>query len=361
MVVGKRFKWGQLMGVAVLAVASVSAQAASSKASESSQGSADASANGQSKASDSSVLNGGSAATGNTSGDDNGGKGKDKDKEKDKDKDKGSSSSSGSGNPAGSAGSAGGSGNSAGNAGGTAGSGAAAGGSTSTTSTTTTTTTTGTLVTSAGTAGGAAAGSSAPGGITYGVDGFSNLAAANAFYGLVSGNDNAGINGLDARLGDGWTLAAKDNLGSGDDVSNRVLGIAFSVDAGAQAGAGRWSLSGGLSTGSVLLDVVAVLKTSTQYGLYYFQNVVFDGAVGGDWLSPTFNNNGARQELSHLSIYVRPGTEQPTTSQPAGGPTNSAGGGVATPRAVPEPGTLALAGVALLALAVIRRKTLRRG
>lgn len=355
MVVGKRFKWGQLMGVAVLAVAAVSAQAASSKASESSQGSANASANGQSKASDSSVLNGGSAATSNTSGDDNSGKGKDKDKEKDKDKDRGSSSSSGSGNPAGSAGSAGGSGNSSGNAGGTAGSGAAAGGST------TTTTTTGTLVTSAGTAGGAAAGSSAPGGITYGVDGFSNLAAANAFYGLVSGNDNAGINGLDARLGDGWTLAAKDNLGSGDDVSNRVLGIAFSVDAGAQAGAGHWSLSGGLSTGSVLLDVVAVLKTSTQYGLYYFQNVVFDGAVGGDWLSPTFNNNGARQELSHLSIYVRPGTEQPTTSQPAGGPTNSAGGGVATPRAVPEPGTLALTGVALLALAMIRRKALRRG
>ena len=339
MVVGKRIKWGQLLSVAVLAGAAVSAQAASSKASETSQGSANASANGQAQASGSSVLNGG------TSKDDS--KGKDKDKEKDKDK--GSSSSSGSGTSSNNAG--GTSGTS-----GTSGSGAAADAPP--------TTSTGTLVTSAGTASGAAAASSGPGGVTYGVDGFNNLAAANGFYGLVSGNDNAGINGLDLSWGGGWTLAAKDNLGSSDDVSSRFKDIAFSVNAGAQDSAGHWSLSGsgnGLATGSILLDVVAVLKSSTQYGLYYFQNVVFDGAVGGDWLSPTFNNKGARQDLSHLSIYVRTGTEPPVMSQPQGGPTNTAGGSPAAPQAVPEPGTLALLCAALLAMALIRRKAMRRG
>ncbi|WP_169805916.1 PEP-CTERM sorting domain-containing protein [Azohydromonas lata] len=217
-------------------------------------------------------------------------------------------------------------------------------------------------MTSAGTASGAAAAAATPGGITYGVDGFNNLAAANAFYGLVSGNDNTGINGLDTSWGGGWTLAAKDNTDSGDDVANRVLGIAFSVNAGAKASAGQWTLNGsGLTSGSLLLDVVAVLKSSTQYGLYYFHDVIFDGAVGGDWLSPSFNGNGVRQDLSHLSIYVRPGSEQPVLSQPQGGLANTAGGSAAVPHAVPEPGTLALLSAALVAMTAIRRKALRRG
>jgi hypothetical protein len=133
------------------------------------------------------------------------------------------------------------------------------------------------------------------------------------------------------------------------------------VDAGAKASAGHWQLTGtGMRTGSVLLDVVAVLKSSTEYGLYYFHNVAFDGAVGGDWLSPSFNDHGVRRDLSHLSVYVRPGTEETLSARPQGGPTNMASGGLAAPNAVPEPGTLALLSTALLAMAALRRKRSQR-
>jgi hypothetical protein len=326
MAMGKRINLGQVLSVAVLAGAAMSAHAASSKAASNSQGSAHASATGQANASSSSALNSGST-TATTS----------------------SSSSSNNGNSASASASNGSS----------SGSSSSDGGSASATSSSTTST--GTLVTSSGTASGAAAASATPGGVTYGVDAFNNLAAANGFYGLVSGNDNAGINGLDLSWGGGWTLAAKDNTDSSDDVANRVMDIAFSVDAGAKASAGHWQLTGtGMSTGSVLLDVVAVLKSSTEYGLYYFHNVAFDGAVGGDWLSPSFNDHGVRRDLSHLSVYVRPGTEEALTAQPQGGPTNTASGGLSAPNAVPEPGTLALLSTALLAMAAIRRKRSRR-
>jgi MYXO-CTERM domain-containing protein len=212
------------------------------------------------------------------------------------------------------------------------------------------------------------------------VDAYTNLASANAFYGLVSGNDNQGIDSLPLPWGGGWTLAAKDNTDSSDDVSSSVLGINFAVDAGAQSPSGQWTLTGtGMTTGSLLLDIVAVLKSSTEYGLYYFHDIAFDGLGGGSWLSPSFNSNGQRQALSHLSIYVRAGTDGSTDllssggfSDPSGGlvsgPTGGglsdvSGGLISSPQSapVPEPGSLALAAAALAALAGIRRKAARRG
>jgi hypothetical protein len=216
--------------------------------------------------------------------------------------------------------------------------------------------------------------------VSYSVDAYTNLAAANSFYGLVSGNDNQGINSLALPWGSGWTLAAKDNTDNSDDVSNRVLGINFAVDAGAKSPSGQWTLTGtGMTTGSLLLDIVAVLKSSTEYGLYYFHDIAFDGLGGGSWLSPSFNNNGQRQDLSHLSIYVRGSTDtgasipssggfsDPTgglVSGPTGGLSDVSGGGlISSPQStpIPEPGSLALVAAALAALVAIRRKAALRG
>ena len=198
-------------------------------------------------------------------------------------------------------------------------------------------------------------------GMTYGADAYTELAAANDFYGLVPGNDK-GIDDLGLSWGSGWMLAAKDNTG-GNNVSNQVLGIRFSVDAGAQAPAGHWTLTGtGMGTDPVLLDMVVALKSGNGYGLYYFHDVAFDGSGGGTWLSPSFNVNGVRQDLSHLSVYVRPAGDGGFNSSPQGGLSEPAGGLASPPQshAVPEPGSLALVGAALGAAVALRHRSSHR-
>ncbi|WP_157268667.1 PEP-CTERM sorting domain-containing protein [Azohydromonas aeria] len=201
-------------------------------------------------------------------------------------------------------------------------------------------------------------------GVSYSVDPMTIAASSYNFYRQFTGNDSKGINnlGLEQELGTGWMLAAKDNIDSGDDVANVVDGVFFHVDAGAKAASGHWTLTGSgdvLSSGPILMDMVAVLKSSTVFSLYYFQNVAFDGSGGGTWLSPSLNDRHVFQDLSHMSVYVRPGSGG-GMSQPGGGLSGGLGGGAGA-MPVPEPGSLALASLGLVALGWVRRKSARRG
>jgi hypothetical protein len=191
--------------------------------------------------------------------------------------------------------------------------------------------------------------------VTYSEDAFTALSAANAFFGLVSGNDSTdAINGLAPaqNWGGGWTLAAKDNVGSSDDEKKSALGLSFALDAGPVGTAGHWTLSAtGLDDqNAIQMDMLAVLKSSNEYAMYYFKEVAFDGSGGGGWVSPAVNGNDQAQALSHMSIYVRP--SDMANASAAG----ISGGQLIGPAgAVPEPGSLMLVGAALMALAAANR------
>jgi hypothetical protein len=190
------------------------------------------------------------------------------------------------------------------------------------------------------------------GSVTYSVNGASGAALYQDYFGLLYGNDSDGINHLAQNWGGGWTLAAKDDVGGPNegDISHVIQNATFKVNAGdPETTTGHWTLSASGLSSLLMLDMVVVLKASTEYALYYFQNVAIDGTSGGDWLSPVDH------ALSHMSVYLRPGTS---------GDFSGTAGELVTPQqgtAVAEPGSLALAGLGLLGVVAITRRKHRHG
>ena len=170
-------------------------------------------------------------------------------------------------------------------------------------------------------------------------------------FGIVSGNDNAGINGLGLTWGTDWSFLLKDdNPGSNPNGSGSYMGLDFAMSA-TSGTAGTWSLTG-VDTNGVLplnlptsLDFVAVLKGSNAYALYFFDDVVFNGANGGTWvMNITAGKKNSIADLSHLSLYIRQGD----------GDICAFGG--CGENEIPEPGMLALLGLGFLSLTLSRRK-----
>lgn len=168
---------------------------------------------------------------------------------------------------------------------------------------------------------------------------------ANDCYGVVSGNDNlAFVNGL--KWGNDWSFLAKDDFPGGTTQgSGSFLGINFTlaVDAGKS---GNWTLTGTDTNGTAplnlpaTLDLVGVLKGSTNFALYLFDDVVFDGTDGGTYtIKFTTKNGNSVPDISHLSLYVREGTQSDT-------PPNNR---------IPEPTLPLLLGSGLLGMTLVRR------
>ena len=166
--------------------------------------------------------------------------------------------------------------------------------------------------------------------------------------GFNSGNHSlADINAI-GDFGGGWSYLLKDEGGAG---TGAFLGVTFSLESDINSGAGDWQLSWTDNGSGILpltLDFVAVIKAGNSWSAYLFEAETFlsdpntgSGTFAINWL----NNGGNTPGLSHMGLYVREG-------EGGGGNPECVGGHCQ----VPEPHTLALAGLGLLGLLFARRR-----
>lgn len=177
-----------------------------------------------------------------------------------------------------------------------------------------------------------------------------NGVASNDCYGLVSGNDSlATINttlNLWGAAGSAWSSLAKVDIPNTTS-TGAFLGIDFSLATTAGT-SGDWTLTGiDNNTPTILptyLDFILVLKGGSGFGAWLLDDVKFDGNDGGTWAINFVNNGGQIPNISHLSLYVREGTNNSPCTVDCG------------PREVPEPASLLLMSAGLIGFGFARRR-----
>lgn len=172
-----------------------------------------------------------------------------------------------------------------------------------------------------------------------------NGVAANDCYGIASGNDSLGaINALanwnGAGTADDWLYELRDNApGNANAGTGNFFGVNWTLQASLSS-PGTWNLTG-VGALPQTLDFVGVLKGSTSWAAYFFDNRTVTSNNNGTFSIVFTNNGGNVPNLSHMSLYFRQG---------GGGGNNN----------TPEPASLALVGAGLIAAAALRRRQVKK-
>lgn len=165
--------------------------------------------------------------------------------------------------------------------------------------------------------------------------------SADDCFGLVSIGGNvedelSNINALGWGTYDDIKFLKDDGVGSD---SGSFMGLDWNLAADNGGGTGSWVLTvsdpnpGTVPDLPIVVDIIAFMKAGTPGAFYFFEDVVIDTSNNGTFSISWTNNGGRTPGLSGFSLFF----------------------GEATSR-VPEPGSVALLGLALAGLGLVTRR-----